>query len=553
MKPYRIILVFPPIDPPAAESLPPIGLLKIAALLDKAGYAVSVLDCIILLRKGVLHRNKKIYEEIARLINNSKPDLVGFNTQCASYPSCINIARHVKSIRKDTKIVFGGPFSSLCAVETLKRFTEIDFIVLGEAEITLLELVRTLDEQRDIQTVNGIVFKEAGQIIRTKARALIQNLDELPFPAYQLLDLGGNSSNPLAEYQNINSVVVDRAFPKKTLIDDGRGCEHRCSYCTEPLIWGHKPRRRTSSNIVKEIIELKSKFGAEFVEFTHDHFSSRKSGVKEFCQTLLDQKIDIKWGCRARLDMVDTKLLEKMKAAGCSEIIYGVESFSTEMLKSMKKDMRNIELMLSTIQQTVALEIHAHLSFMVGFPWEQPGQVDDTLDKMLEIVKNSGGWAVPYIQLLSVQPGTELWERYHDRLELNRIPGFCQGTDFDDRKFLSEDIQLIKSDLQIFAPFYNIKTENVPLDTLYVISTCFKPLAMRNPRGFRSLLELSDSSLMEFFEAMKQWLGKEIEDLDKLSRLPKNDLYELIDRYSRSFCASQFFKSLTSDDSNRSR
>ncbi len=546
MRHYKIQLVFPPIDPVGAVSLAPIGLLKIAAVLDKAGYDVSVLDCILLLRKGLLSRDSQIYEHIADLICRSQPDLVGLNTQCASYPSCLNIARRIKSLRPKTTTVLGGPFAHLCPEATLIKFPEIDFIVTGEGEITLLKLIQALENHDDPRAVDGLVFREQDQIIRTKTRRPVENLDDMPHPAYHLLDRGQNAGNPLQEYQITNSAIVGWEFPRKALIDDGRGCAHRCSYCTEPLVWGRQSRRRSPANILDEISWLKAEFGVQLIEFTHDHFTSRRSDVEKFCQALLEQGVDIQWICRARLDKVDPKLLEQMKASGCSEIIYGVESFSADLLKSMKKDMRAIERVRSAIEHTVSLKILAHLSFIIGFPWEHAGQVERTLDEILEITERSNGWAVPYIQLLSVQPGTELWTKYHEKLVLRRIPGFCEGIDFNNRSFLDEDLKLIQNDSLIFSPFYNIIPEHIPLDTLSVVSTCFKPILMSQPKAFKVLLEMNQSPLLEFFQGMTQWLSHEIDDLNKLRSLPREELHDLINRYGQSFGALQFLKSLTS-------
>jgi anaerobic magnesium-protoporphyrin IX monomethyl ester cyclase len=540
----RVILVFPPIDTPA-PSLPPVGLLKLAAILEKAKYPTSVVDCILLLRQGFLSRNKHIYEQIARLVNDNEPEFVGFTTQCASYPSCINIAKNIKSERPDTKIIFGGPYSSLCAAESMKNFSEIDYVVIGEGETTFIELLRTIEAREEIQNVKGVVFRDGDKIISNPKRAEIQELDSLPFPAYHLLSLRGSTSNPLEEYRAVNASIFGYNFPIKTLIDDGRGCSSRCGYCSEPIMWGRRSRRRSTKNILEEILWLKSSFGVQVIEFAHDHFTSQKAKVKGLCRGLLDYHVDLRWVCRARLNKVDQPLLKEMKKAGCAEIIYGVESFSADTLESMQKDLCHPEWLPEAIQQSTDNDIISHLSFIIGLPSEKPEQLEQTLQKITSLVISTNGLSIPYIHLLSLLPGTGMWRDYRDQLELKRIPDFSEGVDFDNGKIMEEDWHLIEDHPLIFSSFYNVKPRHIPIDVLYVIHKCFVPFVQSQCIEITKLSSVLDGQWLQFFGGLQQWLGEELGDVDGLRRLGRSEFIDLIRRYDRNFSFQQFMKALS--------
>jgi radical SAM superfamily enzyme YgiQ (UPF0313 family) len=443
-------------------------------------------------------------------------------------------------MRRDVTIVFGGPFSQLCADDSLRKFPEIDCVVLGEGEKTFLEMLRALENNLPLAQVEGIVFREGDRVVATLPRSVITDLDSLPLPAYRLIDLRGSSGSPLDAYRSANRQVLKTEYPIKTLVDDGRGCPQRCSYCTEPLVWG-PVRRRSPASIVNEIQWLQCAYGVEVVEFTHDNFTARRTDVVALCDAFLQSELDVNWVCRARLDKVDNSLLEKMSTAGCSEIVYGVESFSLDSLARLRKDMPRPEVLPDRIRETVAHGIVPHLSFIVGLPEERPEQLEVTLRTVTELVAQTDGKAVPYLHLLCLLPRTELWLSSRHRLELRLTPDFCEGVAFDDEHMLPDDLDLICSDPGMFSSFYDVRTTHIPIDTIYVIHKCVPQLLRRNPNILLGLSVFGDHAILDFFNGFAEWIGERLGDVGQLRLLAEPDVFALIAEYNTVFCSFQLF------------
>jgi len=312
------------------------------------------------------------------------------------------------------------------------------------------------------------------------------------------------------------------------------------------MMWGRLSRRRSPDNILDEALWLRREFGVEIVEFTHDHFTSHRAEVEAFCSALTDYRVDLKWICRARLNKVDADLLRQMKVAGCSEVIYGVESFSPETLQSMQKDLPAPERTPLRIKETADQGIVSHLSFIVGLPDETPEQLERTLEAILHVSTTTHGFAIPYLHLLCLLPGTGLWNHLKGKLELRRIPDFCEGVDFDDGRIPDEDWQLIRDEPFLFASFYNVRTDYIPIDTLYVIHRCFAHIVQKNVELLKGLLSLPDCRLVEFFQGLTAWFSGKIGDVGKLRTMDDLDLDRLIGEYVEKFRAQQFLESLSS-------
>ena len=197
---------------------------------------------------------------------------------------------------------------------------ETDYIVEGEGEVTICELLHSLEGKMDIENVKGIWYKKNGVLKRTPQRPFIQNLDDLPFPARQLLP---------KEYMNFGH----------TTISASRGCPFNCSFCQPTLrkLFGPVVRFRSPKNVVDEMEYLKTTFKIKHVKFQDDTFTARKQWVTEVCSEILKRKLKIRWDCNARVNTIDKELLTKMKEAGCTKVEFGVESGSQEILNSLNK------------------------------------------------------------------------------------------------------------------------------------------------------------------------------------------------------------------------
>lgn len=329
-----------------------------------------------------------IWREVRKTISSFDPDIVGLTAMTGKFKSALNVAKICKQINPDIITVVGGPHAS-CAPEEAIRSQYIDFVIRGEGEYTFLELVKSIDNKQDLKGILGLTFKDdTGKIVNNPNRPLIENLDELPFP--------------------FREFYVNKKDMKKTtsegIIFATRGCPYQCIFCASSRIWTRKVRYRSAENIVAELAELKNNYDLRFIRFDDDAFTINKDFVTRVCDLIIQKKLGINWYCSTRVDMITKGLLEKMKASGCIQISFGVESGSDETLKRIKKGI-NKQQIKRAFQLAKEAKIYTGAYVMIGFPWE-------TEKDMLETINFAIGLEPSYIifSIVTPYPGTELYD-----------------------------------------------------------------------------------------------------------------------------------------------
>lgn len=438
----RTSLVFPPFYLGSLYNLPPLGLINLATVLRQAGHDPVVHDQVLQLRQGELPANDTIYEACARRVLADRPELVGISAQCATYPPTLRLARAIKRTAPDVPVAVGGHNASLAATATLERHPQVDMVLRGEGETAFPELLDVLERGRDLSRVDGLTWRAPdGSVRANPERDLIPDLDALPHPDYSVVP-------PLAEYKR--ACGLDRSI---AILEVGRGCPHQCVYCSESVLWRRKTRTFSPARLVREMRHLADAAGAESFLMAYDQFTARRGFVEEFCQLVLDEGLEeIPWHGISRLDTVDEDLLALMKRAGCGSLCYGADSGSERTLAYIRKRIDK-DLLLQRVRQTTAQDITPTLSFIVGFPEEQPEDVDATLELALQCAVT--GDVNPLVQLPTVLPGAELHKRTRGQLSRVVDTYFALGLEYDGRARLPEDEALIDSDPELFSSFYN--------------------------------------------------------------------------------------------------
>lgn len=496
----RVALVFPPFVDENYYVTPPLGLLSIAACLERAGHDVRVHDQILMLQRGDFGRgapagtwaNPRIYDACAEDIAAARPDVVGFSTQCATYPPSLNIARRVRALLPDAFIVFGGHNASFLDRETLERFPYVDAAARGEGEVTAVELAGAIAGGSALREVAGLTWRDrGGSAIRNPDRPFIADLDDLPFPAYHLVP-------PLYEYRALGNRCT-------ALVDSGRGCSFNCIFCSNCRLWRHKVRYRSIPSIVREIARL-VEMGAEEVYLVHDFFTADRDKVLEFCHLLVDAGMKVEWQCRCRISGMDRGLLETMHAAGCTRLLYGVESGSPATLRFIRKQV-DFTRVFRTIRDTVAADIRPSLAFVMGFPSETRRDIDQTLRQILRCQMLGRGFA--FINLVTPLPGTELARDYADRFVLAVPTAFSTGLEFHRGLRLEEDELLIRAHPGIFSSFYNITNDEVPMALLGELTSLFCPLTQAFSYSFTLLADALGWGPLTLFERWLAWARSE--------------------------------------------
>ncbi|MEM1659073.1 MAG: radical SAM protein [Candidatus Jordarchaeales archaeon] len=354
----------------------PLGLTYIAAVIEKNGFEVEVLDLLVSMYSD---------DKVTRKVEEYKPEVVGVNSVTMNYPIASKILKLVKKVNEDIITVIGGPHVTFSDVRTLEESPWIDVVVRGEGEYTMLDIVKG----RDFKDIDGITYREDGEIVRNRDRKLIENLDELPFPARHLL--------PLSKYI---------AYHSGCSLITGRGCPHRCIFCVGSKMMGRRVRLRNPKLVVDEIEEVLG-YGFNEIVFEDDTFTLNHKHAFAICDEIISRGLKFKWCANARVDTVTRELLEKMKEAGCHFIMFGTESGNQDILDKCKKRI-TVEEIREAVKMTKELGIGVLSSFILGLP----GETKETIAQTMKFAEELG----PFygFHLLAPFPGTEVRERANE-------------------------------------------------------------------------------------------------------------------------------------------
>jgi anaerobic magnesium-protoporphyrin IX monomethyl ester cyclase len=245
---------------------------------------------------------------------------LGSTSVTMNFTAAADIVRTAKQIDPNLITMMGGPHVSFDVINTLTIYPEIDLLVIGEGEKTIVELVDHFQGRGNRADIQGIAFRENGRIIQTGKRNLIANLNQLPLPARHLL--------PISRYQALG-------FPVSMIT--GRGCPYSCIFCQGRKMVGSKPRSRKASLVVDEIEQIMS-YGFSRINIADDLFTSDREKVHEVCEEIRRRKLSLTWTAFSRVNTVDLETLRLMRETGCDCISFGIESGNQEMLSASKKE-----------------------------------------------------------------------------------------------------------------------------------------------------------------------------------------------------------------------
>lgn len=360
---------------------PPLGLAYIAATLEKNGHEVKIVDCDV---------EENYEEKIYRLCREFQPQMAGFYAMTWNYGLAKKISDQIKTIDEKIITVLGGPNITTMPEDSLK-YGKFDFGVLGEGEETIIELVEKLENKKEIEfeQILGLVFRKEGKIVINQYRALIADLNSIPFPARHLL--------PMEKYFDVFS-----KHKKFATIIATRGCPFNCIFCDRKNRMGKNWRYRSVANIVQEIKEIIEKYDIHEFMFFDDNLIVNKNWAHELMSEL--KKLDIIWECRERVDMVDEQMLRAMKEAGCYRIRFGFESGDNEILKKLKKDI-TVEQSLASAKLCRKIGIDIFGYFIIG----APGETKETARKTINLALKINPSFAAFSKMILI-PGSEIFQ-----------------------------------------------------------------------------------------------------------------------------------------------
>lgn len=397
----KILLAVPPkiedleIYKLAGVRAPPLGLAYIAAVLENSGHVVSIIDSPTLLLT---------IKEFIRKVKQFKPDIVGLTAITPTVYKAYYTAKAVKEIYPDIPIIMGGPHVTFMYDEALSQ-QGVDIVILGEGEHTTLELIETIErfglKADNLKKVRGIAYKHGDNIIVTRRRALIKDLNKLPDPARHLL--------PMDKYTFLDKPI------KVFHLMASRGCPYGCIYCSTSYFWGRFVRFKSVNRVINEIINAIYRYKTNYIVFVDDELTINKKWIMDFCRKIREERLDIYYTVGSRVDMGTIDVLKALKKSGCGLIYYGVESANQNSLNKIGKHI-SIPMIRRAFENAKKMGLDTVGSFILGFPWETVDDMKETINFAIKIKPSFAQFTV-----LTPYPGTPI---YYSALKEGLIEDF---------------------------------------------------------------------------------------------------------------------------------
>ncbi|RJQ85397.1 MAG: radical SAM protein [Desulfobacteraceae bacterium] len=346
-----------------ANRMPPLGLLSIAAYLEREGHEVGVQDCL-----GP-ETPAGLTAKIGRILSGN-PDLVGFSATTSGFPDGYEMAAAIKQTRPDVRTVFGGVHISALGGRLLADWEHIDYLCLGEGEVTLSELAAG----RDPQAIHGLAWRDGDRVVLNPAREHLPDLDALPFPAYEKL-----AGFPKKYHLPLFSYVLS---PGATMVTS-RGCPYRCSYC-DRSVFQQGFRYNSPEYIYAHMDHLRTRFGVRHLNIYDDLFTLNRKRIAVLCDMLTAKPLGMQFNCAVRAGHADDDLLHLLKAAGCLMVSLGIESGDAALMEVHKPGVY-LDEVRDTVRRIQAAGLRAKGLFMMGLPGETVASIQKTGDFVMSL------------------------------------------------------------------------------------------------------------------------------------------------------------------------
>lgn len=332
------------------------------------------------------------YEETVEKVKETRPGLLGITTTTPSFDVVTELVHRIHEEYPSLPIILGGPHATGSQEESAS--TEgVAAVVVGEGEITLLEIYDAIKLNKSFSEILGICFKDGDTVRFTGKRPLIKDLDTLPFPARNLLPMHLYYSPP----------TKSLSTGKTANIVASRGCPFHCTYCLSDFMWDGKYRYRSPENVVCEIEELVTRYGVSEFNFNDDLFTANKKRLRRFCGLIIEKQLKIHWVCMSRADYIQPDVLSLMKKARCGKIAMGLESGSQRVLNAMNKNI-DLSKSLEAVREIKKAGIKVGVSFVIG----HIGETEETIKETIKLAKKCNPDTVAFFQA-SPYPGTEFY------------------------------------------------------------------------------------------------------------------------------------------------
>jgi radical SAM superfamily enzyme YgiQ (UPF0313 family) len=462
----------------------PLGVLTLAAVLERDGVSPQVVDSNLwyleYLLTGPRRRDIDFSLIAAERLAETGADVFGFSTICNSYPVTLLMAERLKALRPNAIVLFGGPQASVVDVATLAHFPFVDFVLRGEADLTVPEFVRGLSEGHSPEGVPGLTYRRGTEVRRNPDPPVLTDLDSLPLPAFHLHPSSRES----------------HTIP----LELGRGCPFACTFCSTNDFFRRRFRLKSPARLITEMDELMGRYPVSFFDLMHDMFTVDRKRVVAFCEALLATGRKYPWGCSARSDCVDRELIELMARAGCTAIFFGIESGSPRMQKIFDKGL-DIEEAARNGALCCRAGMRTTLSTIIGFPEETKEDLRQTVGFLAGALRERN--AMPQLHLLAPLPATPLHRKHEHELILEDT--YCDMA-YAGWMQPSTERELVSAYRDVFPNYYTVPMQYLERRYLHELRE-FLLRAFRRFRWLMAALHQEGEDLLTLYDEWLAWSG----------------------------------------------
>ncbi len=433
----KVIFVTPPLSADkrygklwhAGGSEPPLGLCYLSSAVKKQGFKVHIVDA---------QACNLCLEDTVSLIMSLGPKYVGITASTMAIESAAKLAEAIKILNSEIKIIIGGCHVTALPIETLQQYRFFDIGVVGEGEDTIREMLLALENNIELRTVNGLVIREGGKICLTPSRSRIKNLDDLPYPAFDLLP-------EINKFYRLPSQSLGSRYSFSLVTS--RGCFGKCAFCDKKVFDNYVSLH--SAEYIIELVNILSKnYKINTIMFEDDNFMVSKKRLACFVNLINKNKLKIAWTSLARIDSIDEESLKMAKDGGCWQISYGIESGCQRILDFYKKNIT-----IGKIREVIGLTRKAGLKIKGFFMWGNPIEDKDSIKETVSFIKSLDIDDIA-ISFFTPYPGAELWAdiESYGNLERKWQKMSCYELVFKPHNLDEE--YLVSSRKQILRDFY---------------------------------------------------------------------------------------------------
>ncbi len=392
----RVVLVNPPLTlkeryfslNQSGSTFPNLGLMYLGAMAKNENCNVMVVDAPSL---GL------DIEDCIKLITEFNPALVGITSVTQSIPYAAEIAKSIKRFNENILTIIGGAHVTAIPEDTLGKILDFDLGVIGEGEITFQRIIQNINNSSELYKQDGIAYRYNNKVVLNPPRKPINNLDDLPFPAWELIPDFPDRYKPAAyKFKHLPA----------TYLVNSRGCPYKCNFC-DTSVYGKKRRYYSNEFILKMMRHLIEKYGIKEFVFEDDLFCVNKKRVLEFCELIKKEDFKITFSCNVRAELVDQETLSALKEIGCWMISVGIESSDENILQLVDKNIK-MENVIKTIKTAKKVGMNTKGFFIIGLPGENENTINNTIKFAKEI-----GLSNVSVSKMTPFPGTEIYNNSH--------------------------------------------------------------------------------------------------------------------------------------------